>query len=322
MTRSPRLSRIAAARVLRAERQRQRIRAGPLRDRRIKAVTLGRYRRHLRWWIRWCRATGHGLPRTRLALDLACSAYAECLYQEGESKSVLANTLSAVVHYVPSLKGSLRAAWGLYAVWHREEPEAQCPAIDVATLQAMAGAMVYRGYPRAALATLLAHHCCLRTVEMLTLATTDILLGSQRSLLILRSTKIGQRMGVDEEVTVHDAFVLRGLRRLVPSLQRGATLLGMSGFEYRKLWKLVVADLRLPRDVQPYGLRRGGATCLFQHSGSFDAVAVRGRWHTLKALRVYIKGALLEWAVAEVSPQDRQLRLRFAQVLHLLVGTR
>ena len=214
MTRLPGLSRLVAARARKAERQRQRSRAGPLRDRRIKAVTLGRYRRHLRWFFKWCRCEGHD-PLSKLHLDMVCSAYAECLYQEGETKSVLANTLSAVVHFVPALKGHLKAAWGLYAVWHREEPEMQCPAIDVLTAQAIAGAMVYRGHHRAAVCTLLAHHCCLRTVEMLSLATTDVLLGAKRSLLILRATKIGQRMGVDEEVIVHDEFLLQWLRRCV-----------------------------------------------------------------------------------------------------------
>ena len=135
-----------------------------------------------------------------------------------------------------------------------------------------------------------------RTAELLELRTGDCQFSANVCMLIRRDTKIGGRIGVTEEVSVLDKFLLPRLRRQVANTLRGHVLVGMTATQFRKLWKEAIHALGLPSDYQPYGLRRGGATSWFQSTNSFARVADRGRWRALKAMRLYITTALQDWA--------------------------
>ena len=58
-----------------------------------------------------------------------------------------------------------------------------------------------------------AHHCILRTCELLSLRTTDAAVVSKGILLLLRDTEVGQRMGVHQEVAVKDVWLVAPPRR-------------------------------------------------------------------------------------------------------------
>ncbi len=162
---------------------------------------------------------------------------------------------------------------------------------------------------------LVAHHCCLRTAEHLEVRTGDVAFARELCMLVLRDTKIGGRIGAHEEVTVLDKWSLGKLKELLPRVTAGHTLAGLSGHEFRRIWKQAIAALKLDKRTQPYGLRRGGATAWFQASGSFAKVAERGRWKTLKALRLYITTALQEMASGTTSLETLRLCEGFAQRL-------
>ena len=61
-------------------------------------------------------------------------------------------------------------------------------------------AFVEQGEIEIAILVLLAHHCIFRTCELLDLRTTDATVIGTGVLLILRDTKVGQRIGVHQEI--------------------------------------------------------------------------------------------------------------------------
>ena len=104
MSSPPGPSRVAAARAKQASRRLARQRLGRLRDCRVKPATLKRYRKHVSEFFRWLRLNGRAIPATAGEFDVVISSYAECLWEGGESRSILANTLSGVQHLVPGTK--------------------------------------------------------------------------------------------------------------------------------------------------------------------------------------------------------------------------
>ena len=96
----------------------------------------------------------------------------------------------------------------------------------------------------------------------------------------------------------------------------GERLLGISPSQYRSLWARGRQAIGLPRRYTPNGVCRGGATVLFQHAGSFNTVADRGRWASLAASRMYVKTALAEIAADDqLDAIHRRMRV-FAKYLH------
>ena len=162
--------------------------------------------------------------------------------------------------------------------------------------QAMSGYFLRRGFRRAALMILVGYHCLLRTKELLCLRTTDITMHRKGAHLILRDTKMGQRVGIDENATINDTFITEALRSELPAIQIGATVVGITASKFRHVWKDGLLQLGLPETMTPYAIRRGAATQLFQLTGKFDLVANAGRWSTVAALRIYVTTALAESA--------------------------
>ena len=77
-------------------------------------------------------------------------------------------------------------------------------------------------HPRCALGILLAHHCILRTCELIGLLARDFHSDDAGLSLTLRETKIGQRMGVNEEVSIKDAWLCEAVTKRLQDLPPGA----------------------------------------------------------------------------------------------------
>ena len=137
-------------------------------------------------------------------------------------------------------------------------------------------------------------NCILRIAEMCKLRPLDCQATDFSVLLILIDTKIGGRAGVHEQVTCTDPWLAPILAKLVRSTPLGTNLLRIEGFKFKRIWKKGRAALGLPPKYTPYSIRRGGATALFKHSGSYDKVSEKGRWNSSKAMRGYVDAALTE----------------------------
>ena len=127
------------------------------------------------------------------------------------------------------------------------------------------------------------------------LVVGDIRLIAGTVHLMLRGTKVGQRLSITELVTVHDVFLARCCRAISrsrrPHWQR---LANMNDYRFRQLWAQSLVALQKPLKFLPYGLRRGGATAWFNSCGSFDVVSDRGRWRNVKTTRVYVQNAMMD----------------------------
>ena len=80
----------------------------------------------------------------------------------------------------------------------------------------------------------------------------------------------------------------------VAKLKHGkGELLVRSAEKLRNIVKEAVAkfDLQM-HGYKMYGIRRGPATLTFMQTGSYDAVAERGRWSSVKGLKTYIAEAM------------------------------
>ncbi len=272
---------------------------GALRDRVIRSSTRERYQAHTKAFFLWVSRAGRVVPATVEDFDTLCCAWAEHLWHEGDPKCILNNSLCGLAHFCPGLRSKLNGAWRLYKAWGRSEPVTRAPPLTVGMAQAMAGHFANNQLPSLAVMTLIAHHCMLRTCELFELRTGDVSFLPGRALLVLRETKMGQRVGVHQETTVSDEWLLAKLRTLHARTRSGSVLLGVTPTEFRKQWRLARMAVGVQQKYTPYSLRRGGATCMFQHCGSFDQVADKGRWGSLAALRLYITTALAEMASDE-----------------------
>ena len=167
--------------------------------------------------------------------------------------------------------------------------------------QAMAAAFVEKGEHSAAIMISVAHDCILRTSEFMELRTTDVISGKEGMLLTLRDTKIGQRLGVQQDVLLTSPWLVARVEALKSRTKPGMPLMNCLPSQFRRVWARARRRWCLPMEYAPYGLRRGGATTLFQSTGSFDRVADKGRWLSAQAVRIYVATALQEQAARDFS---------------------
>ena len=133
----------------------------------------------------------------------------------------------------------------MFSTWRRTEPVKQAPPITIPMLHGFAGSFIEQGYPQTAVMVLVAHHCILRRSEFFNLRTTDGTMSGNCILLLLRDTKIGQRVGVDQEVVVKDKWLVPRLKRVILDTPRGELLLGVTPVKFRKCWAVARKKLLL-----------------------------------------------------------------------------
>ena len=114
-----------------------------------------------------------------------------------------------------------------------------------------------------------AFHHILRSNEFMAIVGADVVVESGYLLVILRDTKIGQRLGINQEITIKSKWLRQRVLDARSSTTPGFPLLGMQPQAFRKLWKAALRATGVPSSYTPYSLRRGRATCWFQVTGSF-----------------------------------------------------
>ena len=205
-------------------------------------------------------------------LDSAACYYLEHLWQEGEPRLWVGDTLAAIHYYIPSAKRQLTVCWSLHrAVGRSELPPRACP-VTPPILHAVCGALIHWGFCRDSLLAFVAFDLVLRTGEMLELRGMDVEVGTciDGMVLRLRGIKVGQRRGEDEAVVVDDTLVRAALRLLAADLQPGDLLSGTQEHLWRYRWNAAVRALKLSRlDIRPYSPRRGGATWFVSQERKF-----------------------------------------------------
>ena len=227
---------------------------GRLRDRVIKASTLKLYRAAAAEFYRWCRRCGYSIPQKLSGLDGLVSEWAEALYQEGEMKCILNRGLCGLAHLIPAVRGKMPGTWRLYHAWSKSEHRRQAPPIERLLAQAFAGVFLSRGLPRTAVVILAAHDCILRNAEFYELRKGDVVPAGRCALLSLRDTKMGQRLGVTQQVLCDSPWLAARILAAARATGAGELVMDASPVRFRQVWAQARKELRVKDCTTPYGL--------------------------------------------------------------------
>lgn len=275
----------------RAERQWQR-RHIVLRDAGITPKTKLRYYMGLRQLLKY-------LPEVQSALELdeAVSDWIQICWENGEGLYVVSDALCGLHHFEPWTKRMIPTAWKVFSVWRKLEGPDRAPPLTrhivyswasyaISHLDLAFGALICLGF-----------FALLRTGELLMVRPCDILMGTSSAIVSLPTTKTGQRNNVAEMVAFDDFMTLEMLRAVIADAKQNDMFMvpiwTRSSQCFRERFKQYCHRFDLSRHVfRPYSLRRGGATWLFQSTGSMEMALLKGRWSSNRVARLYISDAL------------------------------
>lgn len=232
-----------------------------------------------------------------VTLDELCCDWVNRMWKHGEPLLVVGDGLSALHFFQPFTKRHIPHAWKLFATWRKIEVPSRAPPLTQQLVRSMAAYELEHGNVQMATLLVLGFHALLRTGEILSLRAADILLGADAAVVRLRSTKTSARHSADDAVSITDEIVLELVRHLCLVRQEDRC-------EQLPLWNGTAQAFRVrfqrlcdiyglgPHGFRPYSPRRGGATALFQNSGSMEAALNKGRWQSSRVARIYIQDGL------------------------------
>ena len=133
-------------------------------------------------------------------------------------------------------------------------------------------------------------------------------------------TKTGQRKQLAwEKVLVKERLAQECLKALCAGKAPKELLAPISIYQFRRLWKEVVAHFKLSHlAIQPYSIRRGGATSSYKRGMTFEELLSQGRWSNLATARIYLDEALQELGTLQISSSSSRMLLQARQ--HFLRG--
>lgn len=232
-----------------------------------------------------------------LQLDEAICQWIQTQWENGESIHIVSDALCGLHFFEPWTKRGIPTAWRIFSTWRKLESPSRAPPLTSLIVYALSNYAVSQNDLHIAAMLLIGFFGLLRTGEMLKLCPADILLGKGRVILSLHDTKSGRRDNVSEMVTFEDEFTFEILSTLLDIRKRQKTSrvplwMASPGF-FRNEFKRYLHNFDLDKhQFRPYSLRRGGATWVFQETGSMEAALLKGRWGSSRVARIYISDAL------------------------------
>ena len=126
----------------------------------------------------------------------------------------------------------------------------------------------------------------------------------------LGMTKGAKRKGAREFVECTETFVGKALVRALHDLHPGETLLRGTVAAFRTWFSHALVRAEVDNyNLEPYSLRRGGATHCFQQCRNMSFVIERGRWSDAKTARIYVTEGLALLAQMRLSARvETQLK--------------
>lgn len=255
-------------------------------------------------------------------LDDAVSDWVQECWATGESIHIVNDGLCGLHHYEPWTKGLVPTAWKLFKTWRKIEAPNRAPSLTAAIVHAWALYAIDHHNIVFAAMLLLGFFGLLRTGEVLKLTPSDILVGRSNLLLSLRDTKTGLRNAAQETVNIDDPLSLEVVRAMV-NLKREQQLSKVPIWtrsaqafrnEFRHHCKVFDMEGHLFR---PYSMRRGGATHLFQLSGSMEMALLKGRWSSSKVAKIYLMDGLSYLPGMTFTPKAKSMLAEWSPVNQL-----
>lgn len=263
-----------------------------LRDAGITAKTHRRYYTGLNKMLK--RIT---LVNSTLDLDEQICDYIQYCWDKGRSLHLVSDALCGLHHYEPWTKRQIPMSWKLFSTWRKLETPDRAPPLTSTIIYSWMNYAISHGHLIFAALIGLGFFALLRAGELLKVTAEDLLLTENSGIVSLHDTKSGQRANVSEMVHFSDPMTLEILREVklllaqqhltkVPLWQRSAQAFRVHFKKYCIRFHLTKHRFR------PYSLRRGGATWMFQSSGSMEVALLKGRWSSAKVAKLYISDAL------------------------------
>ena len=235
--------------------------------------------------------------RDLVELDEKVADWVQQRWEKGDSQHQISDALCALHHFEPWLRGKLPLAWKLLGVWRKLESPNRAPPLVASIIHAWAMYALDHCNLEFAAMILLGFFALLRTGECLQVRPRDLLIGDSSGIVSLSETKSGLRHAAKEMVSFDDGITLEILKEViavrkqenlfhVPIWTRSAQCF-RNEFAHHcsrfDLWK---------HRFRPYSLRRGGATALFQASGSMEEALLKGRWQSTRVAKIYLADGL------------------------------
>eukprot|EP00435_Cladocopium_sp_Y103_P023550 s785_g5.t1 len=264
----------------REERVEKRKQLGSLRDLAIQPSTRKRYDLALDKFFKFLRFEGITLPRRKDLLDQIAVEYLEHLWSSGEGRALASDTIAAIQHQEPHVKGSLVESWRLLKVWSSNELPNRAPPFPEVVVQAIAGRALIKNDPDFALSILVGFYGMMRTGEVLDLLPRQVQVSSSRgpAILSLGLTKSGKRQGAEESITI---TVFDVVRRLADWKLRSTRPMAVSArvpmAGKSPSWATLpvpVSNETLTNWLPISWLEENGRCVIFFHLGSFDLLSL------------------------------------------------
>ena len=257
------------------------------------------------------------LPRiagcdTVLQLDEATADWVQDCWEKGESLHVVNDGLCGLHHYQPWTKSCIPLAWRLFKVWRKVEAPNRAPPLTAEIVTAMAFYAAAHNDLGFATLLLLGFFGLLRTGEILQLRAIDLMAKDGRGLISLKDTKTGLRNAAQETVSFDDEVTLEFVRALISIKQQqhlhGVPIWTRSAQSFRNIFAHHCKRFGLQGyNFRPYSLRRGGATHLFQCTGSMELALLKGRWSSTKVAKIYLSDGLSFLPGMTFSPRSKAM---------------
>jgi hypothetical protein len=278
---------------------------GSLKSLSVQPRTLERYEKAVEVFVSWLEATQMGWPDCAEELDETVQEFLEYLWETGRPKMLAADALSGIQYKAPYTRHKLPGSWRLYGTWTRNEPPVRAPPMSIPVLQGLCGLAYHRGEVQLAVSLLLGHHCLLRTGELTGVLKRDLQFDVAKSTVMvsLGYTKTGKRSGRREEVLCDDPGLAQLLWEVCRRLDHHAPLCGATAYGFRRKFHQLCRSTEIGRRLgyQPYSLRRGGATALWEAERNVDHLMMRGRWSSARTARQYVEESAVEFTRREIS---------------------
>ncbi len=238
-------------------------------------------------------------PQTLAELDEAVSEFLEEVWAEGGLSSTARFLVAGVQHFVPNARRHLEMSWTLVRAWSRLEPPVRAVPLSCTLVLAMAAWACERAWDDVATLLLVGFEAMLRTGELFSLRSTDVMFTERGAVLRLEATKVGVRQGRAEMVQLHCPLVLGLLHSRVHTLAAGERLSARTAPQLRACLRALACDFDVGHvHYTWYSLRCGGATADFLEHGPMETTIVRGRWAAGRTDRLYLEQAVADSVTA------------------------
>ena len=293
-------------RTTQRERRRQRLHI-VLHDASISERTQERYYNAVRELLPVLESVGNSFE-----LDDAVADWVEQKWRDGYSLYHINDALCGLHHFEPFTKRLIPSAWRLFRTWRKLESPNRAPPLTKFIIYSVANYAIMHNDSVFGSLILLGFFALLRTGEILNLKPCNCLLSKERGLLTLEFTKTGKRDAATESVVFEDEFTLLALHECL-ILRKGQGLSAVpiwttSAANFRNKFAFYMRRFNLEQHAfRPYSLRRGGATAIFQETGSMELALLKGRWQSVRVAKISLTDGLSFLPGLSFTPKARAL---------------